>query len=226
MTRDAQRLQEIDPQHQVMYLSQADEKANILTHSAGFLLSLGVGWALWLNSEQLPLGFRLACVAFSLSMASVYLFSTLSHAVHEPVRRMRMRAWDQGMIYLLIAGTYSPFIWEGSFGIGRGLLLAAVWLAAAVGFYSKVFSSHRVNAVSTVTYVLLGWLPAIPLVLYTPTDCLVLMILGGVAYSLGLIFLIGSDWFTYAHAIWHVMVMLGSAIHTYAVFSLCKQAVS
>lgn len=219
----SQQLRSVAPEHEIMYLSDADERANILTHSIGVLLSVGVGIALWFESRGLPMGFRLSCIAFSISMATVYLFSTLSHAVHEPQRRIRMRAWDQGTIYLLIAGTYSPFIWEGSAGVGRTVLLTAVWMAAVFGFYSKVFSAHRVNAVSTVTYVLLGWLPAIPIVASTPTICVVLMIVGGVSYTVGIIFLVGSSWFTYAHAVWHLMVMLGSGLHTYAIFLLCVQ---
>jgi hemolysin III len=223
LPQELRQLQSVRPEHEIMYLSDADEKANIATHTAGVFLSIGVGIALWLQSRGLPLGFRLSCIAFTVSMAMVYLFSTLSHAVHEPLKRIRMRAWDQGTIYLLIAGTYSPFIWEGSSGAGRTVLLLAVWSAALFGFYSKVFSAHRVNAVSTITYVMLGWLPAIPIVANTPTMCVVLMILGGVSYTLGIVFLIGSSWFTYAHAIWHLMVMLGSGLHTYAIFLLCAQ---
>ncbi|MEZ6138852.1 MAG: hemolysin III family protein [Pirellulaceae bacterium] len=83
-----------------------------------------------------------------------------------------------------------------------------------------MFSSYRVNAVSTVTYVALGWLPAIPLIPHTPTECLIWMVAGGLSYTVGIVFLIGSLWFTYAHAVWHLMVMLGSACHCYAIYIL------
>ncbi|MEZ6138851.1 MAG: hemolysin III family protein [Pirellulaceae bacterium] len=81
----------IDP-HEVMYLSPADERANIATHTLGFLLSIVVGAVLWRWTQPLELGARLSCIVFAASMATVYLFSTLSHAVHEPAGRIRMRA--------------------------------------------------------------------------------------------------------------------------------------
>ena len=88
--------------HGVVYLSPADETANVTTHAIGFLLSLVVGVGLWHQTRSLPAGLRYACLAFSVTLALVYLASTLSHAVPAPKLRERMRAWDQGTIYLLI----------------------------------------------------------------------------------------------------------------------------
>jgi hemolysin III len=207
-------------------LSAADELANTITHGIGFLLSLVVGvyfWQLTQNSQML--GLRITCMIFSFTMATVYLFSTLSHWVQEPQRRVRMRAWDQGTIYLLIAGTYSPFIWQGSPKGTTWIILSMVWFAAALGFYSKVFSGYRLHGISTVTYVLLGWLPAIPLLARTPWVCFVWMTLGGVSYSLGILFLIRSERGQFIHAIWHIMVMLGSACHCLAIDILLHRTV-
>jgi hemolysin III len=157
-------------------------------------------------------------------MMTVYLFSTLSHAIDEPNRRHLMRSWDQGVIYLLIAGTYSPFIWQGSSGGGRVVLLSAVWLAALLGFYLKVFSAYRVNAVSSISYVLLGWLPALPLLGSTPSVCLNWMIVGGLCYTVGIVFWVLSEHVRYSHAMWHIMVMFGTGSHFYAIFLLLKLA--
>ena len=204
----------------VVYLSKEDERANTLTHAVGIVLSLvavAVFWSLNAGSE---LGMRLCCLAFTISMVAVYSFSTLSHAVMEPVRRNRMRAWDQGTIYFLIVGTYSPFIWHATNGYFRSGLLSAVWLLAFSGFYSKVFAKHRVNSVATLTYLALGWLPAIPLVRNTPTVCLIWMVFGGLCYSVGVIFLKNSCRARYLHATWHVFVMLGTGCHCYAIYRL------
>ena len=91
-----------------------DERANALTHGVGFVLSL-LAMAFWgLATSEVEWGLRLSCLIFTASMASVYLCSTFSHAVLSLPARWRWRAWDQGTIYLLIAGTYTPFIVQGS----------------------------------------------------------------------------------------------------------------
>lgn len=204
----------------VVYLSPADERANVVTHAVGILLSLLAMLYFWSHTAGLNVGLRLSCFAFTLCMLLVYVFSTLSHAVQQPAARHRMRAWDQGTIYLLIVGTYSPFIWQGTEGHLRTVMLLLVWGLAFYGFYSKVFASHRINAVATITYLALGWLPAIPLIGTTPWVCFLWMLLGGVSYSIGVLFLKKSAQVRYAHAAWHLMVMLGSACHCIAIRQL------
>lgn len=222
-THTSQHETRIESDH-LMYLSPADELANTLTHGSGFLLSIMAMFFFWDASRPHELGLRITCVVFATSMALVYLFSTLSHVVSEPRRRYRLRAWDQGLIYVLITGTYSPFVWQGSPPGWTGPLLLAIWLAAALGFYSKVFSAYRVNAVSTITYVLLGWLPALPLIPRTPIECFVWMMLGGVSYTIGIGLLILSERVRFTHAGWHLMVMLGSLCHCIAIYRLLEIA--
>jgi hemolysin III len=208
----------------VVYLNRADEIANAITHGIGFLLSLVAMIFFWVITDGQPTGLRMACFVFTLSMSSVYLFSTLSHAVQEPRRRDHMRAWDQGTIYLLIAGTYSPFIWHGSPPGWTSAVFLTVWGAAAYGFFLKVLAAYRVNAVSTVTYVLLGWLPALVLFAGTPIICSIWMVVGGLVYTSGILFLLRSDQVQYSHAVWHVMVILGSTCHCVAIFLLLNIA--
>lgn len=202
---------------QVVYLSRADERANVATHLLGFILSLAAFGGFYRLTNSSELGVRVTCLVFCTSMAIVYLLSTLSHAVSDPRLRHRLRAWDQGTIYLLIVGTYSPFIWQGTEGTPRLLLMCGVWAAAFFGFYSKVIASHRINAISTSTYLALGWLPAMPLIQSTPAICFLWMLLGGVSYSVGILFLRQSRHVRYTHAIWHIWVMLGSLCHCYAI---------
>ncbi len=126
--------------------------------------------------------------------------------------RNRMRAWDQGTIYGMIAGTYTPFVtaYGGALTVP---LLIFLWVAAGVGFYSKVIAKHRVNSLATITYLLLGWLPAIPLSMAVPTGCLVMMALGGLSYSLGVIFLKYDNRVRYFHSVWHLMVIAAACVH-------------
>ena len=205
-------------------LSPQDELANTITHGAGFLLSLAVLPYLAVQAWPIGIGLTLSCVVFAIALASVYLLSTLSHAIREPRRRNRLRAWDQGTIYLLIIGTYTPFIWQGSDGVFRVLFLIVAWSAAAFGFSAKVFAKHRINSVATITYLALGWLPAIPLWNSTPTICFVWMLAGGLCYSAGVPLLKLSHRVTYSHAGWHIMVMAGSACHVYAIQILIGHA--
>lgn len=228
MDRLSERLEQFRLEHElamdVVHWNHRDELANRLTHLVGFLLSLIAMLYFWQSTQTLPLGLRICCVTFATTMAIVYLFSTLSHTFRSERWLRRMRAWDQGTIYLLIAGTYSPFIWQGSPNGFRGLIMAAVWIAAGIGFYSKVLSGHRIFGISTVTYVLLGWLPAVPLIPRTPWICFAWMIAGGLCYTAGIAFLLRSDRVRYSHAMWHVMVMAGSACHVYAIILLLERA--
>ncbi len=196
------------------------ELSNAITHGLGFLLSLGAVVFLWQETAAQSLGLRVSCLVFTTSMAIVYLFSTLSHAVQTPRLRSRMRAWDQGTIYLLIAGTYTPIIWVASPLGWTGVVMSLVWLAAGWGFYLKVVAKYRIEASSTVTYVLLGWVPAIVLFARTPTDCILWMVAGGLSYTLGILFLIRSHHAWYTHSLWHLAVIGGSTCHFIAVWHL------
>lgn len=196
------------------------ELANTITHGLGVLLSLAAGWFLWQHTADQALGLRICCLLFAATMTTVYIFSTLSHAVHAPRLRSRMRSWDQGTIYLLIAGTYSPFIWLASPPGWTGIVMSGVWLAAAWGFNLKVVAKYRIEASSTVTYVLLGWIPAVLLFARTPTVCVLWMLAGGVSYTFGILFLIRSHQAWYMHSLWHLAVIAGSACHFIAIWNL------
>jgi hemolysin III len=147
----------------------------------------------------------------------MYFFSTLSHAVRDPDARTRARALDQGTIYTLIAGTVTPFACSVLSGWMLTTFLFLVWLAAAVGFYSKVFVKHRINNMTAVSYVLMGWIPSMVLVGYVPIACFAMMALGGVLYTAGTLFLQNDHRSWYFHAIWHVLVILASACHYLAI---------
>ncbi len=196
------------------------EGINTLTHGAGFLLTIGATIYLATFAGTISTGLAASCLLYALTLMAVYAISTLSHAIQRPRAKFLLRAWDQGVIYLLIVGTYTPFVWTELEGVGRWGMLVAMWGAAIAGFYSKVVRQYRVNDFSARTYILLGWLPAMVLVWTVSTECLLWMVAGGVSYTLGTLFLTLDRHVRYFHAVWHLFVILASACHYYAIVTL------
>ncbi len=203
----------------MQHRSDADELANSLTHGTGLLLSLaGAGFMIPATRDS-SFGVQLAVVAYVASLVAVYGLSTLSHAVQSMAKKHRLRAWDQGTIYLLIVGTYTPFVAFYLPPIQALVLAAGMWLAAGFGFWSKVIANHRINAFSSWTYMALGWFPALACIGRVPCDCVMWMALGGVSYTVGIVFLMLDSRISYFHAVWHVLVIAASACHYYAIFA-------
>ncbi|HEX2477359.1 MAG TPA: hemolysin III family protein [Lacipirellulaceae bacterium] len=197
--------------------SAADELVNALTHALGLVLAV-IG-ALVMASGLLALGdVRLAagCAVYLASLIAVYAMSTLSHSAWSPKWKSLFRRLDQGFIYLLIVATYTPlslFYLRGSFW---SAVLAAMWIAAIIGFVAKVFFAHRTDAVSVVSYLALGWAPALAvpeLISAVPAAALWSMFLGGLCYTVGTLFLTYDERVRHFHAAWHLCVIAGSACH-------------
>ena len=191
----------------------AEEALNTWTHGTGFVLSLPAGFILTRLALEQRAELVWSCLVYSISLSAMYLFSTLSHAVREPKWRHRIRSLDQGFVYTLIAGTFTPFIWAYMESWPRLFLTSFVWGAAATGFYSKVFSNHRINNMASLSYILLGWIPAMVLFGYVPIECFGLMILGGILYTVGVLFLHNDHLSFYFHATWHSLVIVASLCH-------------
>ncbi|MEQ1824790.1 MAG: hemolysin III family protein [Pirellula sp.] len=191
----------------------SQEWTNAWTHGLAFLVSLPAGLAIIWASASHSSFMLMACAVYSATLTSMYLFSALSHAIREPSMRQRVRALDQGFIYTFIAGTFTPLVIAFLSGWLCAAMLILVWSAAFAGFYSKVFSNHRIDNMASLTYLLLGWVPAMVLFQYVPTACFALMAVGGVIYSLGVWFLQNDHRSFYHHAIWHVSVIAASASH-------------
>jgi len=189
------------------------ETVNAWLHGIGFAMSIPAGIVLVRLALHHDPAMVVSCVVYGLSLSAMYLFSTLSHAVRAPEIRHRMRTLDQGFIYTLIAGTVTPFIWGGMQGWAKIAMMTLVWIAAAAGFYSKVFAKHRVDNMTAVSYIIMGWAPAAALFWSTSTICFLVMLLGGLIYTLGVYFLQNDHRAWYFHPLWHVMVILASASH-------------
>lgn len=205
-----------------------EEVINSITHGLGFLMSVVAGTylcfvACWRGDWRIAL----ACIVYSLALAAVYGFSTLSHAILDRSWRRFFRIMDQACIYLLITGTFTPFgvayFLEGYWKI----LFALMWLLAIVGFLSKTLFAHRIFHVSIPLYVALGWLPIIGIGRFMhlvqigtlPAEGLAWVLVGGLCYTLGTPFLYLDKRDYYFHSIWHVLVMAGSACHYYAILA-------
>jgi hemolysin III len=203
-------------------LSPGEEFANALTHGLG--LALSVVGAIVMAASVLGHADKwrvIGCSVYLASLMAVYAMSTLSHSVQSPERRAFFRALDQGTIYLLIAATYTPFSLVYLRTAPWWILLTAVWAVALWGFISKVFFSHRVEAVSLWPCLLLGWMPTISVpALYgvVPIAAFWWMLLGGLCYSLGTLFLRYDYKVKHFHAVWHLLVVAGSVCHFVAIF--------
>ncbi len=200
--------------------SYAEEIANATTHGIGLVLSI-VGWiVLIILSGMAGDGWDLAAAAvFGGSLVFLYSTSTLYHSVRSPETKQYLRILDHVAIFLLIAGTYTPFtvvlVREG----WGWTLLALVWGFAIAGLLFKLFSKHRFHPAATSLYLAMGWMGILlvdPMRAALPFGALLLVAAGGIAYTVGVIFY-GWHSLRYSHAIWHVFVLVGSICHFIAV---------
>ena len=197
-------------------LSEQEELANCITHGLGLVLAVVAAFVM-ADAIGAADAWRVAgCSIYVTSLVGVYAMSTLSHTFQTPRLRTLFRALDQGTIYLLIAGTYTPFSLAYLHGTPWWILLAAVWAVALYGFVQKTLFAHRVENVNMWPCVLTGALPflAIPtLVGMLPVEALWWMMLGCGCYVLGLVFWLNDAKVRHFHAVWHVLVIAGSAVH-------------
>lgn len=199
----------------------ADDMANAVTHGLGLLLSL-VGLPILIVSAQ-DRGDALNVVGasvFGATLVALYAASTLYHAVQTARVKRVLRVADHVAIYLLIAGTYTPF----TLGVLRGAwgwtLFGIVWGLAALGVLFKLALGMRFPKASTLFYVAMGWVVIIaarPLMHALSAPGLWLLVAGGLLYSGGVVFYV-SDRRRYMHAVWHLCVMAGSGCHFVAVW--------
>ena len=194
-----------------------EERVNALTHGLGLVLSVLGALVMVVSVVDRGDKWRMVgCAVYLASLVAVYAMSTLSHSFTSPGWRERFRALDQGTIYLLIAATYTPFSLAYLRTGPWWVLLGAMWAVALFGFLSKVLFAYRVDSVSIWTYVVLGWMPvvAVPSILpQLPMAALWGMLLGGLCYSIGTVFLICDQKVPHFHALWHLFVIAGSACH-------------
>ncbi|MDH2895053.1 MULTISPECIES: PAQR family membrane homeostasis protein TrhA [Rahnella] len=200
----------------------AEEIANSLSHGVGLVFGI-VGLVLLLVQAVGDNASAMAITSYSLyggSMILLYLASTLYHAIPHQKAKYWLKKFDHCAIYLLIAGTYTPFLLVGlNSPLAKGLM-AVIWGLALFGVIFKLAFAHRFEVLSLVTYLTMGWLSLIVIYQLATTLSLggvALLALGGVVYTLGVIFY-ASKRFRFGHAIWHGFVLGGSACHFLAIY--------
>ncbi|HTI50587.1 MAG TPA: hemolysin III family protein, partial [Planctomycetaceae bacterium] len=174
--------------HYPLFQSPSEEWVNGLTHAAAALMSLVASvWLVWAAARQGDLLMILGCAAYSASLTAVFAMSTLSHLVETPRLRLLFRTLDQAAIFLLTAGSCTPYFIRYLLLDGWAWLLPLLWGLALLCAWDKL-RGHRVNSVSLLPYVVLGWFPILafkPMLLAMPTGCLLLVIASGGCYMLG-----------------------------------------
>jgi hemolysin III len=200
--------------------SPREERANALTHGVGALAALVGGIVLVSLSARYGNGWQLAgAIVFSLALVMLYAASALYHASHDRVTKGRLKVFDHCAIFVLIAGTYTPFTLVGLRGDGGWWMFAAIWTLAVAGVVFKLFFTGRFKGISTAIYIGMGWMAVLaikPFLRQIPLETLGWLLAGGLAYTLGTVFYL-SRRIPFSHAIWHGFVLLGSACHFVAV---------
>lgn len=202
--------------------SLAEEIANSVSHGIGLVLGI-VGLVLLLVQAVNNDATSLAIASYSLyggSMILLFLASTLYHAIPSARAKRWLKRFDHSAIYLLIAGTYTPFLLVGlDSPLARGLMVV-IWSLALVGVLFKLAFAHRFKLLSLITYLVMGWLSLIvvyQLALKLAPGGVTLLAAGGAVYTLGVIFYVCKR-IPFNHAIWHGFVLGGSLCHFLAIY--------
>lgn len=200
----------------------AEEIANSISHGLGCLFGI-VGLMLLLDKASVMNAGLTAIVSSSLyggSMILLFLASTLYHAVSHPRAKRVLKKVDHCAIYLLIAGTYTPFLMVGLQSPLAYGLMAVIWGLALLGIIFKLTIAERFKVLSLVTYLCMGWLSLIvvfQLAMKLSAGGIWLLALGGIVYSLGVIFYVARR-VPFNHAIWHAFVLGGCVCHFCAIY--------
>jgi len=205
--------------------SAREEVVNSVVHGAALLASVAAIPFLFQLTESTPnRAVNIAgSVVFAATLVLLYLCSTLYHALPEGRARQLLLRLDHGAIYLFIAGSFTPFAAASLDAASGWMLLALVWLLAAIGFTLKVCGRLSHPLVSTGLYLLIGWMVltiAAPLIARLPPSAMSWLIAGGLAYTVGVVFFVLDARLRYAHAIWHGFVVAGTSCHFVTVLGL------
>jgi hemolysin III len=196
-----------------------EEIANSITHGLGFLLSIaGLSVLVTLAAIRGTLWHIIGCSIYGVTLVLLYLSSTLYHAIQAPRAKKVFRVFDHSAIYLLIAGTYTPFVLIALRGPLGWTLFGLQWGLAAAGVLFKSLAREEYEIASTVVYALMGWMGIVGIrSMYAALSLggIAWILAGGLSYTIGILFFAMNR--RYCHAIWHVFVLAGSLCHFIAV---------
>ncbi|MFT5915183.1 MAG: hemolysin III [Bacteroidia bacterium] len=198
-----------------------EEKLNVLTHAIGLALSIIALPFLIIRANQIGSWLEIVSFGvFGVSMIVLYAASTFYHNSTNEARRKKLNIFDHASIYVLIAGTYTPLVLVTLHGTVGWVLFGVTWGFALVGVILKLFFTGKYDLVSTIMYVLMGWIIVFaikPLIANLATLGLYWLFAGGISYTIGAI-LYKWKGLKYNHAIFHVFVLLGTFCHFISVY--------
>ncbi|RJX33755.1 MAG: hemolysin III family protein [Oxalobacter sp.] len=196
------------------------EKFNAITHLIGAVLAVAGAIVMIVMTSLTGDMWKITSAAiYGASLVMLYLFSTLYHSLHGRAKRI-MRELDHGSIYLLIAGTYTPICLVTLRDSWGWILFGVIWGLAVFGCLQELWSRNGSRKLSLVIYMVMGWvgvIPAIQIYHALGLACMLWLAIGGLLYSIGIIFYILGRRRPYAHGIWHLFVLAGSAAHYIAI---------
>jgi hemolysin III len=204
--------------------SEKEEKLNVISHAFGLVMGI-IALPFLIDKSMHFDGFwkPTSIIVYGVSILILYTASTVYHAAKAPKLRRRLNIFDHAAIYVLIAGTYTPFTLITLEGKTGWIIFGLTWFFALTGIILKLFFTGKFDKLSTIMYVLMGWQIVFainPLLENLATEGLFWLFLGGVFYTIGAI-LYSIKKIPYNHAIFHVFVLLGSISHFISVYFYC-----
>lgn len=201
--------------------SNLEEKLNVWSHAFGIFLSI-IALVLLMTKaiEKGNIWMMISFPIFGISLILLYLASTLYHSAKDPSKRFKLKIFDHAAIYVLIAGSYTPFTLVSLNGETGWFIFSIVWILAFTGIILKLFFTGRFKVLSTAMYVLMGWLIIFyfkELTANLNSDGVFYLIIGGVFYTIGAV-LYSIKKIKFNHAIFHVFVLGGSFCHFLSVY--------
>ncbi len=201
-----------------------EEILNVISHGIGALFSIPAFIILMVDSyAQNDIGNMLIYMVYGISLMVLYFSSTLYHSVQNPKWRNPLNVWDHISIYLLIAGSYGPFLLIGMQGLLISwIIFSIVWVFAIIGIILKIFYFGKYSILSAASYVIMGWIAILginTMIEVMPLPEILWLFGGGIAYTVGAVIFMFDKKIPYNHAIFHLLVLIGSACHFYAVYT-------
>ena len=200
--------------------SLREDFANSIIHGVGFILSI-IGMCVLIAFASIygNAWHVVSCSIYGSTLVFLYTASTLYHSIQLAKAKRVLRVLDHSTIFLLIAGTYTPFTLVNLRGPWGWSLFGVIWALAVIGILFQTTMLRKGAVVSVAFYVTMGWVVVVaikPMLSLVDTGGLVLLLLGGVAYTTGVVFYLWRQ-MPYNHAIWHVFVLAGSALHFFSI---------
>lgn len=205
----------------VKFYPKSEERINIASHALGLALSvLGLVLLLLRATRYGGTGHVVSVAIYGASMIALYAASTAYHTSKDPLTRARLRVVDHAAIYLLISGTYTPFMLITLKGLAGWTIFSISWAMAVAGIILKLYFTGRFDHLSTLMYVFMGWLIVFviePMIAALPASGMAWLVAGGLSYTFGAV-LYAIKRIPYNHALFHLFVLAGSICHFIAVY--------